>query len=83
MSKIKRSLPEDYDVTDRRDLSCTLDDDLPDVVDFAVQDYLRAVDDLAELGAMNLMHYATELSDADAKIGAIMDDVIALSRKPF
>jgi len=83
MGKLKQSLSEDLDVTDLRDRSGEIEDEIPSDEEIAVYRYCRAVNELVELGATKLMFYADELSDADVKLASIMDEIIALAKRPF
>jgi len=83
MGKLKRSLPEDIDLTDERDLSCTLDDDLPDTVDNCIYNLASSVDQLEELGAIHLINYADEIKSNTIDLIALNDHVQEIAKRSF
>lgn len=79
MSKIKRSLPEDIDVTGTEpDYVPVLDDDLPDRTDFAVAQLQDAIYDLQELKDY-LNGYWGELAYEVKKL----DELVKSIKMPF
>ena len=79
MSKIKRTLPEDFDATDPRDLSSTIQtNDEPSLVDWAIQDLIRAVAVLED-NSIECYAYFEELNNLAKRLNKVAQE----ADKPF
>lgn len=83
MSKIKNSLDENVDLTDPRDISCLLDDEMPDKVDFAVNKLISSINELTDSGPNYFTNYDDEIAEASLKLRAFSGLVHIKTRRSF